>query len=181
MQEEKFGMTTKMYMLKELVGKLELSPNFIIANYSGLSSPEIEKLRKDLLKSSSRYFVVKNSIAKRAFEELELKEMTQFIKGAVGIGVIGDIIAASKTFVDFSKNHNSFKLDCAMLDGKVEGADRIKRMAMLPSKEVLRALVLSYMFGPITGFVGVLRGLLSNLVYAINEIKSKKEGGKKSG
>ncbi|MGB2705342.1 MAG: 50S ribosomal protein L10 [Candidatus Omnitrophota bacterium] len=179
--EEKFGITTKMYMLKELVERFESSPNFIITSYRGLSSPEVERLRKDLLKSSSVYFVVKNSVLKRAFDQLKFEDMAQFIKGGVGIGFTGDVIAASKTLVGFSKNHNSFKLSCAMIDGKVEGVERLKHMAMLPSREVLLALMLSRMMSPITGFVGALGGLLRNLVYAINEIKRKKEGGKKNG
>jgi len=178
-QEEKFGIATKTHMLAELVKKFESSPNFILTNYSGLSSIAIEKLRKDLRSSSSRYFVVKNSIAKRAFDQTKMKDMVQFIKGEVGIGFAGDILAASKTFVNFSKSHDSFKLSCAMIDGKIEGLDRIRQMAMLPSREALLGLVLKYMMSPITGFAGVLRNLLRNLVYVISEIKKGKEGGEK--
>jgi len=151
-------------MLNELVEKFKSSPNFIIANYKGLCSADIEKLRKDLHSSSSRYCVVKNSSAKRAFEQMKMRDLAQFIKGEVGIGFAGDVIAASKTFVEFSKSHDSFKLSCAMIDGKVEGLDRIKQLAMLPSREVLLGLVLSHMMSPITGFAGVLRSLLRNLV-----------------
>ena len=174
MQEEKFGIATKTYMLSELLEKFKSSPNFIITNYKGLSSTEIEKLRKELRSSSSGYFVVKNSIAKRAFDRMKMKNMVQFIKGELGIGFAGDVLAASKTFVNFSKSHDSFKLSCAMIDGKLEGLDRIKQMAMLPSREVLIALVLNRMKSPVTGFVGVLSGLLRNLVWAISEIKNKR-------
>jgi|GEM_PF-1089528 len=179
MREEKFGIATKMYMLKELVEKLEASPNFIVTNFAHINSLEIEKLRKDLHASSSRYFVVKNSIAKRAFEQMEMKDMNRFIKGEVGISFAGDILGASKTCVDFSKSHDSFKLSCAMVDGKIEGLERIKQMAMLPSRDVLIGLVLNHMMSPITAFAQVLRGLLRNLVYAISEIKKTKEGGEK--
>lgn len=181
MQEEKFGIATKTYMLKEIMGKLESSPNFVITNYSGVSSPDIENLRRDLRKSSSRYLVVKNSIVKKAFDQLKVKDVTQFIKGEVGIGLIGDIVAASKTFADFSKTHDSFKLNCAVIEGRIETSDRIKYLATLPSREVLLAFAINYMRSPVTGFVGLLKGLLRNLVYAISEIKKGKEGGKKNG
>ena len=69
MQEEKYGISTKKFMLQELKKRFNSYPNFVITNYKGLNSLDIEKLRKGLRKSSSRYFVVKNSIAKRAFEE----------------------------------------------------------------------------------------------------------------
>jgi len=179
MEDQKFGIATKTYMLKELLGKFESSPDFIIINYKGLKSGEIEKLRKDLRGSSSGYFVVKNSIAKRAFEQMKMKDMLQFIKEEVGIGFAGDVMEASKTFVNFSKKHDSFKLCSAVIDGKIEGLDRIRQMALLPSREVMLGLVLSHMMAPITGFTQVLKNLLRNLVYAISEIKKGKEGGKK--
>ncbi|UCD55019.1 MAG: 50S ribosomal protein L10 [Candidatus Omnitrophota bacterium] len=173
--EEKYGISTKQFMREELKEKFKSSPNFFITNYKGLDALQLDTLRKELNKSASKYFVVKNSIVKRVFDELDMKEFSQFIKGEVGIGFIGDVVGASKIFVQLSKKHPSFKLNCAFLDGNREGADRIKHLATLPPKEVLMALALLYMKSPITGFVGVLKNLLRNFVYAINEIKNKKE------
>ncbi len=179
--EEKYGISTKRFMLEELAGKIAASQDFIITNYKGLSSLEVETLRKKLSKSRSRYVVVKNSIAKRAFKQADLEGLEELVKGETGVGFLGDTIEASKAFVDFSKEHASLKLNAAFIDGKIENLDRIQRLAALPPKEVLLSLVLSYMKSPITGFVGVLSGLLRNLVYAINEIKKKREGGKENG
>jgi len=177
--EEKFGVATKKMMLEELSGKLKASPNFVFTNYTNLSSQEIEKLRKELRKSSSGYFVVKNAMAKRAFGDLKLKDLDQFLNGEVAIGLVGDVIQASKTFANFSKEHPALKINGAFIDGSVEAPDRIKHLAMLPPREVLIALVLNRMKGPITGFVGLLGGILRNFVYAINEIRKKREEGEK--
>ncbi|MEE9499747.1 MAG: 50S ribosomal protein L10 [Candidatus Omnitrophota bacterium] len=174
--EEKYGISTKRFMCDELKEKFKSSPNFFITNYKGLNTLELDTLRKELNKSASKYFVVKNSIAERVFGELDMKDLNRFVKGEVGIGFISDVIEASKIFAGFSKKHPSFKLNCAFLDGKLEGADRIKHLAALPPKEVLMSLVLLCMKSPITGFVGVLKNLLRNFVYAINEIKNKKGG-----
>ena len=175
--DEKFGLRTKKYMLKELKGKLEKSPNFVVSSFTGIASIEIEKLRKNLLKSESRYFVVKNSIAKKALEEFGIQGLDDFFKGEVGIGFLGDIIPASKTLADFQKEYNKFKVAGAFIDGKAEVAGRIKELASIPSREALLSMLLTYMKSPITGFVGVLNGLLRNLVHVIDEIKSKKEKG----
>lgn len=182
--EEKLGIKTKKLMFEELKKKLDSFPNFVITNYKGLSSPEIEELRKKLSRFSSKYFIIKNSIVKRAFDELDLKELSQFIKGEVGIGFAGDIIATSKILVDFSKEHAALQLNCAYINGKVESHDRINQLAKLPPQEILRGVMLSYMKSPITGFVCVLKSLLRNLVYVINSIKESKiqeEGGKQNG
>ena len=74
-------------------------------------------------------------------------------------------------------NKEVFKVNAAVIDGKIEPGARIKELSLLPPRETLIAMVLSGMKSPITGFVSVLSGLLRNLVYAISEIKKKKEGG----
>ena len=175
--KEKFGISTKKYMVEELKATIADNPNFVITNYKGLSSSDVESLRKKLRKSSSKYCVVKNSLAKRVFDQLELEGLDSFLKGEVGIGFIGDVTESSKALVSFSKEHSALKLNCAFLDGKIENVDRIEHLAMLPPKETLIAMVLNGMKSPITGFVGVLSALLRNFVYAVNEIKNKKEGG----
>jgi len=175
--EEKFGITTKKFIVNEIKEKFEKSPDFIFTNYKGLSSSDLEKLRKKLNASSSRYLVMKNSLAKRALSELEIKDLDKYIEGEVGIGFANDIIATSKALVDFAKEHAYLKVSCAFIDGKLETSDRIKHLAMLPSKEVLIAMILNAMKNPITGFVGVLKAVLRNFVYAVSEIKKKKEGG----
>ena len=179
--EEKYGIKTKTAMQKELSKKFDERGNFIITNYKNLSSQQIEKLRREFVKSASEYFVVKNSIMKRVLDGRDLDELKPYVTGEVGIGFMGEVIPATKTLVDFAKQNPSFKLNCAVVDGKILAQDRIKHMASLPSKEVLIAMILSSMKSPITGFVGVLSSLLRNLVYAINEIKKKKEGGKENG
>jgi len=179
--DEKYGIKVKKLMFDDLKGKLESFSSFVFTNYKGLSSLEIENLRKGLNGSSSKFFVVKNSIAKRALDELKLDDMNEFLNGEVGIGFCGDTVAACKTLSEFAKKHSVFKFNCAYIDGKVEGPNRIKQLASLPSREVLLAMVLCRMKSPITGFVGILKGLMRSLVYAISEIKRKKsesEGGK---
>ncbi|MFH1381082.1 MAG: 50S ribosomal protein L10 [Candidatus Omnitrophota bacterium] len=179
--DEKYGIKVKKLMFDELNKNFNSFPSFVVANYKGLSSSEVEVLRKGLRGSSSKFFVVKNSIAKRALDDRKLQDMNAFLNGQVGIGFCGDIVAACKTLSDFAKEHNSLKLNIAYIDGKIEQASRIKELAALPSRDVLLAMVVRTMKSPITGFVGTLKGVLRKFVYAVSEIKNKKsetEGGK---
>jgi len=173
--EEKFGILTKKYMVSELAEKISKTPSFVITNYKGTASGEMEELRKALHRVSAGYVVVKNSILKRAFDRAGIKDVDSHIKGEVGISLMSeDIVAAAKALVDFSKSKKSFKLRCAYLEGRLAAPEKIKHLATLPPREVLLAMVLTYMKGPITGFAGVLSGLLRSLVIAISEIKKKK-------
>ena len=70
--EQKLGTLTKHSMLAELKKKFASTQNFVLTNYSGLSASDIDQLRKLLRKHSSEYFVVKNTLAKRVFDEMNL-------------------------------------------------------------------------------------------------------------
>jgi large subunit ribosomal protein L10 len=54
-------------------------------------------------------------------------------------------------------------------------SEKIKELSQLPGREQLIAMVLSAMNGPITGFVGVLSGVMRSVCYALNALKEKKE------
>lgn len=180
--EEKFGRATRELMLKETEEALRANPSFIITNYLGLKVCDMEELRKSLKKISVRYMVVKNSICKKVFENLKLSDFLKDIEGGIGIGLLrGDVDAASvsKVMIDFSKKKEALKLRSALIDGEYVSSDTIKKLATLPPRDILLSMVLQAMQGPITGFVGVLGGLLRKFLYAVSAIKDKKgkEGG----
>lgn len=177
--EVKFGLLTKKYMVSEVKNKLKQAPDLVMSRYKGLDASQIETLRKSLSKASSQYLVVKNAVLRRAFEELEMNELNKFVEGAVGVGITSDTIKAAKTFVDFAKKFDSFEITASYIDGKIESPDRIKYIATLPPKDVLRGMIASTLKSPIIGFVGVMSGLLRKFIIVISEIKNKKsEGGK---
>ena len=173
--EEKFGISTKKLMVEEIKKGFSASGDLVITNCRGVASQKIERLRKDLKMSSSTYMVVKNSLVKRVLEELELSGLSEFIKDEVGIGFMGDVVEASKTLTAFSKNNNSFGICGGCIYGKITAAEKIKQLALLPPRNVLLAMALNGMKSPITGFIGVLKGLLRNLVYAISAIRDKRK------
>ncbi|MBL7158661.1 MAG: 50S ribosomal protein L10 [Candidatus Omnitrophica bacterium] len=179
--EEKLGKFCKTCMMEEVQKRLKTNPNFIITNYKHLKVRDIETLKKSLHGSESSYFVVKNSLFKRVLEELGLNELHGAVDGEVGLSFLGeDVAGASKALAAFAKANTALKIKSGYIDGSFQTAENISFLATLPSREVLLATVVSSMKGPINGFVHVLAGLLKNFVFAINEIKKKRqEGGEK--
>ena len=177
MKEDKFGKMCKELMVNEIVSRFKERPNFFLTSYMGSGAQELELLRRSLKKSSSRYFVVKNSILKVVFDKRKLDEMSPFVDGGVGISLSGeDAISTCKTLVNFSKDHEKFKVKAGRIDGRNISAERIRELARLPARDVLLALVVGGMKSPITGFVNVLGGVLRKLVYVVDAIKVSKEG-----
>lgn len=175
LKKEKYGKACKEHMTSELLSRFEGNTNFFITNYMGLSNAEIELLRRSLRKSSSSYFVVKNSILKVIFDKLKLKTMEPLIEGGVGISLSGmDFLSTSKTLVGFTKEHEKLKIKGAYLDGKNIPPEKIRELASLPPRDVLLARVVGGIKSPITGFVNTLGGLLRKFVYVVEAIKKTK-------
>lgn len=171
-KSEKLSRMCKERMVDEIVSRIKTNPNFIITNYMGSTVSDLELLRKNLKKTSSDYFVVKNSMLKIVFEKLKLEEEVKTIEGGMALSISGgDILATCKTMVAFSKDHAKMKIKSAVLEGKRVPLDRIKELALISSKEALLSRVARGVKAPITGFVNTLGGVLRKFVYCVDAIK----------
>ena len=176
-KETKFGKICKERMLEEMASRFKDHPNFFITSYMGLSAYELELLRRGMKKTASTYFVVKNSALRIVFGKISLNEAAPQVEGGVGISLSGqDIISSCKALVNFTKEHDKFKVKCGVFDGKIMPYERIRELASISSKEMLLARVVGGIKSPITGFVNVLTGTLRKFVYVVDAIKRKKRG-----
>ncbi len=173
---EKFGRKCKEFMAEELKARFKEASGFFVTNYAGLSSPEVESLRRDLKKNSLDYLVVKNRIAKIVFDELKLEDVSAMIEGAVGIGLCGDDpIPASRILMNFIKGHENLKIKGAVLGGKLVSPDRIKEISKIPSREALIAVALAGMKSPVLGFVRALGCIMRKFVWCLDAVRKSKE------
>lgn len=174
-KKEKLARLCKEKMVDEIVSRFKDKPDFVLTSYMGSSVSDIEQLRKSLKKSSSDYFVVKNSILKVVLEKLKLKDETSNIDGGMGVSLSGeDIISTCRILVTFANSHDKFKIKGAVLEGKSVPVQKVKELAILPPKEVLLARVVGGIKSPITGFVNTLSGVLRKFVYCVDAIKTSK-------
>jgi ribosomal protein L10 len=172
---KKIGLIFKETSENRIKNYLKDSNAVFIIKYSGLSSPDLTQLRKNLRTSNATFFIVKNSVARRALEGSELKLMVKSIEGPCGmIFVKEEPVSASKVLCSFSKEHEQLKLEGVYLDNKLLGRTDIEQMSKLPSKEALRAQVVMALNSPISGLVITLNQILAKFVYCLNQIKQKK-------
>lgn len=170
-----FSRVSKEKMIGEIEKELKNRKTFFVAQHGSISASAIDRLRARLRLSDTRYLVVKNSLGKKAFDRSNMKEIGEALKGACGIAFTsGDIVASSKALVDFAKENETFKIQSAYLNGELVGADKVKVLASLPSREVLIAKVLGGMQAPISKFVGVLSGTIRKIVTVLDAVAKKK-------
>jgi large subunit ribosomal protein L10 len=161
----------KEQIVKELADRLKSSQNLLVADYRGLTMPEIDELRTKLLDSGARFSVVKNTLTRRAAEEAGIKELLDLIDGPTAIAFIdadGDPAAAAKILNDTARAHDVLVIRGGLLDGDTVTDVEVKRLATLPPADVVRAQLAGAVAGPLTTVVGLFTAPLRDLVNVID-------------
>ncbi len=164
----------------ELNEKFARARLVILTECTGLPVNHLTELRKQLRNVKAEYKVVKNTLAIRAAEGTRLAEVKPHFKGPLGV-VIGydDPVLPAKVlreFIQAEKRDEKIKVTVGVLEGKLLQAAQLAAVAKLPKKEILLAMMLAAMQGPVRGFVYALSGILRGFVGVISAIQDKKKG-----
>lgn len=141
----------------EYVARLNRSPFFIVADYTGLKVQHFNELRKRLRKTGAEMHVVKNTIFKIAVKEAGLADLGAALAGQIAV-VTGskDISAAAKVLKTFASEFEKPRIRFGILDNQHLDAASVAAIADLPSIEVLRGKLLGLLQAPASQLVRVL-------------------------
>jgi large subunit ribosomal protein L7/L12 len=170
----------KVTAIAELAEKFGRARLAILTECVGLPVNQVTELRKQLRGVKAEYRIIKNTLAARAAEGTVLAGLKAHLKGPTGV-VIGydDPVLPTKILRDFigaEKREEKIRMTAGVLEGKILQPDELTAVAKLPQKEVLVAMLLSAMQGPIRGVVYTLNAVLSKFVRVIAAIQDKRKG-----
>ncbi|MCX5710297.1 MAG: 50S ribosomal protein L10 [Candidatus Omnitrophica bacterium] len=172
---KKIGLVFKEASEKRIKDSLKGSNAVFIVKYSGVKSPDMSSLRQSLKPAGARLFVVKNSVARRAFKSANIEILIKNVEGNCGLIFAKDEpVAPSKVLCNFTKDHEALKLEGGYIGDKIIERKDIESMAKLPSKEILRAQVVMALNSPISGLVITLNQVLAKFVICLDQIRVKK-------
>jgi large subunit ribosomal protein L7/L12 len=164
----------------ELTEKFSRARLAILTECAGLPVNQVTELRKQLRGAKAEYRVVKNTLAARAADGTILAGLKAHLKGPTGV-VIGydDPVLPTKVlreFISAEKREEKIRITVGVLEGKIVQPAELAAVAKLPKKEVLIAMLLSALQGPIRGVVYTLSAVLSKFVRVIAAIQDKRKG-----
>jgi len=158
-------------VVAELAERLRSAETLMVADYRGLTMPEIDELRTRLLEAGARFTVVKNTLTKLAAEQAGTQEVLELIEGPTAIAFLdadGDPVAAAKVLNETARAHDVLVIRGGIVEGSVVGDADIKRLATLPPAEVLQAQFVGAVVGPLTMVVGLFTAPLRDLAGVID-------------
>ena len=165
----------KKVVVEEIKEKIQNAKSVVFVKFDGLTVAQDTELRREFRKNNVEYKVLKNTLIKRAFNDLGVTDFDEDLNGPTSVAFGADETGASKVIIDAVKKYdNKVSVKCAYVDGSKVGVDGVKELAAMPSKEELIAKMLGSMQAPLTNFVGVLSAMPRSLVIALNAIAEKK-------
>ena len=169
--------TKKEGTVATLRDRIAKAPVVYLTDFTGLSVARMTQLRRTLKASGAEFVVVKNRIAKRAFAETDLPDVSGSLLGPTGV-VFGyeDAVAAAKAVSDFAKENDkkpTFKL--GVLDNKILLPEQVNALAMLPSREVLYAQLAGVMEAPMSMMATALEGKIQEMAGLVDALKAERE------
>ena len=172
----------KEQVVEELTARLKAAETLLVADYRGLTMPQIDELRTRLLESGARFTVVKNTLTRRAAEAAGTEALLTLLDGPSAIAFLeadGDMVAAAKALADAARETNVLEIRGGIMQGRAVTAEEVANLATLPPAEVLRGQVLGAIVAPLTTLAGLLNAPLQNLVGLI-DARIEQLGGEES-
>ena len=145
--------------VKVIADKFAKSKGAFIVDFKGIKVEQVTNLRKKLVKSDSEMKVVRNTLAKRAFDSHPgaSKALATSMKGTNAIVFsYGEVTATAKVLAEFAKDVEVLQIKTGLMEGEALDAAKIKFLATLPGKDQLRSQLLAIFKEPAAKLARVL-------------------------
>ncbi|MBA57962.1 MAG: 50S ribosomal protein L10 [Gammaproteobacteria bacterium] len=135
----------------------------VMADYRGVSVEKMTALRKQAREEGVQVRVIRNTLAKRAFEGTEFECLSDALLGPNILAFsIEDPGAGARIFKDFAKENEAFEIKALAVGGKLFDANEIDVLANLPTRDEALSMLVSVMNAPI-----------NKLARTLNEVPAK--------
>ena len=155
----------KKAIVAELAEVANRSVSVIAAEYRGLTVAEMTELRTNARQSGVVLRVYRNTLARRAVEDTPFACLKEALVGPLVLMFSQDEPSAAARIVrDFAKEHKLLVVRALALGGQLMGADQLKAVASLPSREEGLAQLMSVMQAPVVKLARTLSETYAELV-----------------
>ncbi len=154
----------KKQVVEEIKGKISEAKSVVLINYSGLTVAEDTEFRTAFRKAGVEYKVLKNTLVRKAFNDLGVTSFDADLNGPTAVAFGKDETSSSKVVMEGIKKFNKMEVKSAYVEGAYMDANGVKALASIPSKEELYAKC-----------AGALQSIIAGLAVALKAVADKQE------
>lgn len=161
---------SKIELVQTFQTELKDAKAVVVIDYKGLSVKSLQELKKRLREVDASLRVVKNTLFRIAAENEKLpKEVSDTVLEGPSAFVISknDPIAPLQVLAKFAKENEIPQFKVGIVEGTFHDKDGLKKLASLPSKEILLGQAVGTIASPLYGIVGVLEANIQKLLYIL--------------
>ncbi len=130
----------KKAIVDEIKSNIQNSESVVVFTYQGLTVSELSDLRRELKKTDSTVKVYKNTLFKRALDDLNIN-LDGFLEGPNAILFGKDLLEPIKVISKFVKDHENANITVGIINGAKADLDVIREYATIPSREGLLTML----------------------------------------
>ena len=170
------GLKEKQAIVAEAHETAQAALSAVMADYRGVTVDAMTKLRQSARESGVQVRVIRNTLAKRAFEGTELECMNEVLTGPCTVAfAMEDPGASARLFKDFAKEQEAFEIKALSVGGKLLPAEQIDALAKLPTRDEALALLMAVMQAPVTKLVRTMNDIPGRVTRVVAAVRDQKQ------
>ncbi|MEK9928384.1 MAG: 50S ribosomal protein L10 [Halieaceae bacterium] len=170
------GLDEKKAIVAEVNETAASALSLVVADARGVASNDMTALRATARENQVYLRVVRNTLAKRAFEGTDYECVNDTLAGPSLFGFsLEDPGAAARLFKDFAKENDKFEVKALSISGTLMGADQLDVLAKLPTRDQALSMLMSVMKAPTTKLVQTMNEVPGKLVRTLAAVRDQKE------
>ncbi|MCL4136632.1 UNVERIFIED_CONTAM: hypothetical protein GTU68_022815, partial [Idotea baltica] len=150
--------------------------SLVIADARGVNVTDMTALRAQAREQNVNLRVVRNTLAKRAFEGTEFECVSDMLTGPSLFGFsMEDPGAAARLFKDFAKANDDFEVKALSVSGQLLDKGQIDVLANLPTMEQALGLLASVTLAPVTKLVRTFNEVPTKVTRVVAAVRDQKQ------
>ena len=158
--------------VEEITEDLNGAGAVYIANYSGMSVKEVNNMRGEFYEDDIKYKVYKNTLMKRAMEEVGgYEDLYPHLAEQNGFAFVEEELAApAKVIKKLYEETEKPKFKAAIIDGDYYGEDELDTLAAMKSKSEVIGDIVGLLLAPVSNVVSAIQAPGQNIAGAVETI-----------
>jgi large subunit ribosomal protein L10 len=163
-------------IVQELHEKFLQSASVVLTDHTGIKVKDITDLRRRLREASIHFTIVKNTLARLAIKDTEMEQLEEYFEGPNSYVFLGeDIVEGTKIIVDFAREHEKPDIKVGLINDSLYNVKDLKRIAKLPSREVLLTNIAGGLISPLNNLAYLLAEMIGQFVRVVDSLRAAKE------
>jgi len=151
----------------------------VVVDMRGVHGNATNRMRADLVNKDIKITIVKNSLAKRAFDGSDLEPLSDYLEGPSAlvypVSEQASVISTARELIEWAKEVQQLEFRGAVLEGIRFGPDQIEELSKYPTRDEAQAKVAQLLLSPAQNLASQITGPGQRVAGLVDAIREKLE------